>query len=170
MTRVQWTVLIATTIGFIGGTLIYWFVPWSGTEIRDNATSYVAFLIALVGFGILIYQLKETEQSIQENLRMPALELQVLSLKSSHGLYSSAETNQLVLCPDGSDVSKFWSSCAFRITNTGNKTASRIYFTFVFTHKGARSDDIVNGLSVAYNSKNRFNPVVFKGSFAKVTP
>jgi hypothetical protein len=148
MTRSQWMAFGALLLLLVVGTAIHWFIPWSGPSIQANAISYLVFVATLVGFAATIYQLQETERSIQESAEKPALELEVLPAEGEPGMYSSTATHELELRPLDDDGSRIGARFALGISNHGRKTASRVFLTFVFQSSERSSDSATEKLTV----------------------
>jgi hypothetical protein len=158
MTRSQKIAFIVLIALLAVGTFLHWFISWPSTDSRDTAFSYLALVATLVGFAATVYQLRETERSIQESNQKPAIQIQVLPPSEDVGGYSSEETHQLAFYRSNRDDSTLEARCAFRVTNTGDRAASQIYLTFVFRPMGWSADDPRGGgLTVEYDT-NRQSP------------
>lgn len=119
--------LLIVTIGF-------WFIPWSSDDAFDKALNYSAFFLAIIGLSATIYQLRETEIAIRESQEKPRLELEVLEAGATAGSYGSEKTYQITLKKIAKG--KLGATLGLRITNSGTKAASRLWFTFLFKRKG----------------------------------
>ena len=153
MTKSQKISLAVLILLLVSGIVVYFFVIWPSWDFQNNITSFVTFIATLIGFSVTIYQLGETERSIRESIQKPALEIDILSESEKPGSYSSTKTHELNLQPLSNPFPNLvGTSCAIRITNSGERTASRIYFTFIFRRKGNPTSDNAR-LNVSYNEK-----------------
>lgn len=172
MTRSQKIAFIVLIALLAVGTFLHWFISWPSTDSRDTAFSYWALVATLVGFAATVYQLGETERSIQEGNQKPALQIEVLPPKTQPekaGRYGRERTHQLALYPSNHDGSIIETHCALRITNTGDKAASRIYLTYDFRPKRVPGDDKrEGGLKVEYDKEHKPLHVIYSDDYVPV--
>ena len=163
MTRKQKIGILIFLLLLAGGTSAHWLI-FPSADLKNTTISYVNFLATIVGFFITIYQLRETERAIEESLEKPQLEIELLSANQV-GTYSSEASNIVNLYPVVNQTGFLGTHLGLRIVNKGNKAASRIYLTFVFLPKGAKSNDSTSKVNVLFDqSKAGETQIVYADS------
>jgi hypothetical protein len=152
MTKKQFLGILVFLLLLAGGTVAHW-ATFQNSSLQTTLISYLMFLATIVGFSITVYQLRETERSIEESLEKPQLEIELVSA-SKVGLYSSEADNNVYFYPIVDKPNYLGAHVGLRIINKGNKAASKIYLTFVFLLKGAKEDDTSSKLNVIFDQAN----------------
>jgi hypothetical protein len=157
MSRKQGFAFAMLVVILAAGTIAHWFIPQANNYWQGTAISYISLLATLLGFGAVVYQLRETERAIQEGTEQPALRLEVLEFVAAPNQYAGQGTNRLALYPARDNPSIIGVHCAFRIVNEGSKPASHLYLTFDFRRQESNRtvNESSSRVNVYYNKKEQ---------------
>ena len=110
----------------------------------------MTFLLAILGFSATIYQLRETEIAVRESQQKPILELGVLAANDVPGNYKNVHAHEITLRNLANSRGKIGATLGLRITNSGTKAASKLWFTFVFKRKTIDDRNKIGKLDVRF--------------------
>jgi hypothetical protein len=137
-------------------TIVFWFIPWPNADILSKIANYMTFVLTILGFSMTIYQLRETEIAIRESQEKPRLQLEILESKDAPGSYGSEKTHDITLKKIIDQKGKVGATLGLRITNSGTKAASKLWFTFLFKRKEKDELEAVGKLDIYIPEKLSF--------------
>ena len=135
------------------GTYVFLLVPSSVADTQSRVAGYIAFIATLVGFIFTIIQL---EREIQQSREKPTLNLEILPYTGPNS-YASEKCDKLAFYPLSQNRSRLGAKCALRITNTGDRAASRIYLTFDFRRQQRVKNEPTSKVNVIYEEESVFS-------------